>query len=196
MRSSSSQGPAAVGRRALLAAAAGGFAGLLVPRRALGTLLRGLSLQELGQASEHILVVTPLEATSRWETLGGRRRIVTDTRVRVEDVIAQAIPPGGELWVRTLGGTVGQRAALVLGEATLFPNQASVLFTTRFEGAYRVLGMAQGHYPLRPEADRALRLTLSPRAPELVGDGEPAMRVLPGLELGQARVLIRAAIGQ
>ena len=159
-------------------------------------MFRGLSLQELGQASEHILVVTALEATSAWETLGGRRRIVTDTRVRVDDVIAKATPPGAELWVRTLGGTVGERAALVLGEAALFPNQASVLFATRFEGAYRVLGMAQGHYPLRAEADRVLRLMLSPRAPDLVVDREPAMRVLPGQELAQAGVLIRTAIGQ
>lgn len=194
MRSLSGRAP--VSRRAILAAAACGLGGLLLSRRAHATLFRGLTVQELGQASEHVLVVTPLEASSRWETLGGRRRIVTDTRVRVEDVIAKASPQDGELWVRTLGGTVGERAALVFGEAALFPNQTSVLFTTRFEGAYRVLGMAQGHYPLRMDADRALRLMQSPRAPELLGDGEPAMRVLPGQELGHAGALIRTALGR
>ncbi len=184
------------GRRALLGAGACGLCALLLPRRAEASLFRGLSLLDLSQVSELILVATPLSASSHWETLGGRRRIVTDTRVRVEDVVAKSVPADGELLVRTLGGTVGERAALVYGEAALFLNQTSVLFMVQSAGALRVTGMAQGHYPLLADPSQTLHLTPSPRAPELVGDAEPAMHVLAGQELGHARALIRAALGQ
>ena len=184
------------GRRALLGVGACGLGALLLPRRAEASLFRGLSLLDLSQVSELILVATPLSASSHWETLGGRRRIVTDTRVRVEDVVAKSVPADGELLVRTLGGTVGDRAALVYGEAALFLNQTSVLFMVQSAGALRVTGMAQGHYPLLADPSQTLRLTPSPRAPELVGDAEPAMHVLAGQELGHARALIRAALGQ
>jgi hypothetical protein len=180
----------------MLGAALGGLGALLLPRRAEASLFRGLSVAELSQLSELILVATPLDASSHWETLGGRQRIVTDTRVRVEDVLAKSIPTDGELLVRTLGGTVGERAALVYGEAALFLNRTSVLFMVQSAGALRVTGMAQGHYPLFADASQTLRLTASPRAAELVGDAEPAMRVLAGQELGRARTLIRAALDQ
>jgi hypothetical protein len=180
----------------MLGVAACALSELLLQSRAQASLFRGLSLADLSQVSELILVATPLEASSHWETLGGRRRIVTDTRVRVEDVVAKAIPTDGELLVRTLGGTVGDRAALVYGEAALFLNQTSVLFMVQSEGVLRVTGMAQGHYPLFADPSQMLRLTPSPRAPELLGDAEPAMHVLAGQELGHARALIRAALGQ
>jgi len=192
-------GKTTFGRRALLAAAASGLGQLLLPGRAQASLFRGLSLAELSALSELIVVATPLSASSHWEVLGGRRRIVTDTVVRVEDVLAKSAPSEGELLVRTLGGSVGDRAALVYGEAALFPNQTSVLFMLQVAGVQRVTGMAQGHYPLLggDHDDRqTLRLTASPRAPELMGDGEPALHVLAGQELGRARTLIRAAIGQ
>jgi hypothetical protein len=183
-------------RRTVLAAAACGVCGLFLPRRAGATLFRGLSLEALAQASELIVVATPLAASSHWEMLGGRARIVTDTWVRVEDVLAKTPPSDGELVVRTLGGTVGERAALVYGEAALFLNQTSVLFTVRDAGVQRVTGMAQGHYPLRADADQAWRLMRSPRAPELIGEGEPAMLLLAGQELGRARTLIELALSR
>ncbi|MEP7048930.1 MAG: hypothetical protein ABJB12_01195 [Pseudomonadota bacterium] len=155
-----------------------------------------MSLPELVKLSELIVLVTPLEASAHWQMLGGRQRIVTDTRVRVEDVVAKNAPAEGELLVRTLGGTVGQRAALVYGEAALFLNQTSMLFMVRESGVLRVAGMAQGHYPVFADANQALRLMQSPRAPELLGEGEPAMRVLPGQELSRARVLVQAALRQ
>ena len=63
-------------------------------------------------------------------------------------------------------------------------------------GGQRVLGMAQGHYPIHADADQTLRLTRSPRAPELTGDAEPAIRILPGQELSRARTLIQLALGR
>jgi hypothetical protein len=189
-------GNLAMQRRAILSAAAFGVGEMLWPSRAEATLVRGLSLPALAEASEFILVATPLSASSHWQDLGGRRRIVTDTQVRVEDVLAKTVPSDGELLVRTLGGTVGDRAALVYGEAALWINETSVLFMVRDAGVQRVLGMAQGHYPIHADADQTLRLTRSPRAPELTGDAEPAMRILPGQELSRARTLIQLALGR
>ncbi len=189
-------GKAPLARRALLAAGVCGLGALLLPRMAQATLFRGLSLPELVKASELIVLATPLDASSHWEMLGGRQRIVTDTRVRVEDVVAKNAPSDGELLVRTLGGTVGERAALVYGEAALFLNQTSMLFMLRDAGVLRVTGMAQGHYPLFADANRALRLMQSPHPPELVGDAEPAMHILPGQELSRARALVQTALGQ
>jgi len=189
-------GNARMSRRATLAAAASGLGGLFWPNRAEASLFRALSLTVLAQASELILLATPLSASSHWESLGGRQRIVTDTRVRVEDVLAKAVPASGELVVRTLGGTVGDRAALVYGEAALFLDQTSVLFLGRDAGVARVTGMAQGHYPLYADSRQAVRLMQSPRAPELVGEDQPAMHLLAGQELGRARALIQAALSQ
>jgi hypothetical protein len=155
-----------------------------------------LTLPELSKLSELIVLATPLDASAHWQLVGGRQRIVTDTRVRVEDVVAKNAPAEGELLVRTLGGTVGERAALVYGEAALFLNQTSLLFMLREGGVLRVAGMAQGHYPLFADARQTVRLMQSPHAPELLGEGEPAMRVLPGQELSRARGLVQAALGQ
>ena len=184
-------------RRTLLAAAVCGLTEALLPKRAGATLFRGLSLPDLAQASEFILLATPLSASSHWEVLGGRRRIVTDTRVRVEDVIAKAVPSDGELMVRTLGGTVGELASLVYGEAALSLNETSVLFMVQTAEVHRVLGMAQGHYPVHADTKQALRLFQSPRAPELVGEGQQqAMQLLVGQELSRARTLIQSALSR
>ena len=189
-------GKAPLARRAFLAAGVCGVGALLVTRPAQATLFRGLSLSELVKASELIVLATPLDASSHWELLGGRQRIVTDTRVRVEDVVAKDAPRDGELLVRTLGGTVGERAALVYGEAALFLNQTSMLFMLRDAGVLRVTGMAQGHYPLFADSNQALRLMQSAHPPELVGEAEPAMHLLPGQELSHARALVQTALGQ
>ena len=59
----------------MLGVAACGLSQLLLQSRAEASLFRALSLADLSQLSELILVATPLEASSHWETLGGRRRI-------------------------------------------------------------------------------------------------------------------------
>src|SRR6476661_8280066 len=96
-----------ISRREALAGAACGVCGLLVPSVAGATVLKGLTLEELSKLSKRILVGTALEANAHYETIGGRRRIVTDTRVRVDDMIHEGSSSDSELLVRTLGGTVG-----------------------------------------------------------------------------------------
>lgn len=179
----------------MLGAAALGFGELCLPRLARATLFRGLSLEELAQTSQLIVLGTALEADSHWETLGGRRRIVTDTRVRVDDVLEKG-SPDSEVMVRTLGGTVGDIAALVPGEALLNLHERAVLFLSPQARVQRVTGMAQGHYPLLVDAKKTWRLTPSPRGAELVGKANLAVKRLTGLELPQARALIREALAK
>jgi len=185
-------------RRVFLGAVAAGFSGFAGIRSAEATLLRGLSLEQLSKGSDHIVLGTALDSSSHWEVLGGRRRIVTDTRVRVDDVIAQGVPADLELQVRTLGGTIGDVAALVYGEAQLSLNETCMLFLSNDGGGVRrVLGMAQGHYPLGRDASHVMRLQASPRMPELVGKGSPfAVHRLVGAELSQARTWVREAIAK
>lgn len=164
-------------------------------REAHATLVRGLSLEELAGQSRRILVGRALDATSHWVTLGGRRRIVTDTRLRVEDVVAKEKPEDSEILVRTLGGTVGDVGALVHGEAELAYDEPCMVFLrVSSDGVHRVTGMAQGHYPIFPDAKRVLRLRASPRASEIVGNERIALRRLVGRELGEARVLVNEAL--
>lgn len=185
-------------RREALGALAAGTGGVLFAGRAEATLLRGLSLPALAQSSDHIVLATALESNAHWEVLGGRRRIVTDTRVRIDDVLGQSTPEDPELLVRTLGGSIGEVAALVFGEAMLSSDEPCVLFlVNQGAGVRRVNGMAQGHYPLAADARNVMRLLSSPRTPELVGNNKPfAVERLVGQPLSGARVLVREALRQ
>lgn len=164
-------------------------------RVAHATTLRALTLEELSQESERILVGTALDASSHWATVGGRRRIVTDTRWRVEDAIAKGAPRDAEVMIRTLGGRVGDVGAIVHGEAELALEEQSVLFLRNLpDGAHRVLGMSQGHYPLRADTERVLRLLASPRSGEVAASERAALRRLVGRRLPEARVMIHGAL--
>src|SRR5512135_3022274 len=69
-------------------------------------------LDALVEESSAACVVTPVEAKSVWEN----GRIYTYTRVRVERTLAGAAS-GAEVWVQTMGGSVGDIGQLVDGEA-------------------------------------------------------------------------------
>jgi hypothetical protein len=150
--------------------------------------MRSLSLPSLVQGSRHIVVLTPLAAESHYEELGRRRRVVTDTRVRVEEALAKS-SPGSELLVRTLGGTIGDMGELVHGQARLSIGEACVAFLLPGPDAlYYVNGMAQGHYPL----SSARRLLQSPDLPEILDFQSSAVKALVGRELSPVREQLRA----
>src|SRR5687767_275799 len=96
-----------------------GMAGLMTTaRRADATVVRAVSVEELVRRSHGVLVATPLERMAEWARVGGTRRIVTLTRVRVEETVA-GVNEDSELLVRTLGGRIGDIGQLVDGEAEL-----------------------------------------------------------------------------
>lgn len=178
-------------RRGFVRALAAGAAGTLVGGSAQASLARAVGLDELTSRSEHVLLAEPLDASSVWEQIGRRRHIVTYTRVRALEVLAGSDPRQEELMLRTLGGRVGELGELVHGEAILTLGERSVLFVMPADGALAVTAMAQGHYPLARDRAGLERLLRSPQARELVGEAGAAVRRLPGLELREARSLLK-----
>jgi hypothetical protein len=178
-----------ISRRAILAAA-----GVeLLPRLASATWVRGMSLQELVSRSRHAVIGTPLDARCLYITLGGRRLLVTETRLRVDGVLALEPPGEAELAVRTLGGQLDGVGELVHGQAEFLRDQLCVGFFERApDGACWVTGMAQGHYPLE-SADASFRLRASPQLPVIRDWEQSAVKRLVGTRLSEAEGLIAEA---
>lgn len=181
-------------RRSLLRAGGVGLAALLLPEAAEASVFRALSIEALVGASERVSLVNALAAECHYQDIAGARRIVTDTRVRVERPIRGSTSES-ELMVRTLGGIVGNQGERVDGEAALVLGESALLFLLRLEdGEHGVVGMAQGHYPLRADGSGLRRLRLSPRLPPVVrANGVPASARLAGLAIDAAAQLIREA---
>jgi hypothetical protein len=180
-------------RRGLLLGMGSGALVTAVGGPAHATVVRSVSLPALARGSRGIAVVTPLTSESHYEDLGRRRRIVTDTRVRLEENLAKADGLDRELLVRTLGGSVGREGERVHGQVQWALSKACVAFLLQGpDGIFYVNGMSQGHYPLLERAERLL--TTSPDLPEIVGFDSSAVKVLSGTALGRARSLIRAAV--
>lgn len=125
------------------------------PREADASVAIAATLEDLARASTVIARVTPLDRTSAWE--GGR--IVTTTRVRVDEIVAGSTGADPrrtrQLHVRTLGGRVGDIGQLVEGEAAFASSEPSIVFLAALpplpgppgslaEPAYVVAGRAQG----------------------------------------------------
>lgn len=158
-----------------------------------------LSLDELVAASRMVVVGTPIARESKWEEIGGGKRIVTYTRVQVDRAVDGQAP--GEVVVRTLGGTVGKIGQYVSGEAALSTGTPALLFLSGDGAALHVTAMAQGHYPVVRDDQGVARLRKSPDAGALLPRRGPqisAQEVLVGtkLEEGEAAVVrVRQARG-
>jgi hypothetical protein len=178
-------------RRSLGALGALAF-GLTFSERAEATLVRGLSLRALSTKSQRALVGVAFDARSHVVEVGGQRRIVTDTRLGVREVVFGGAT--SEIIVRTLGGRVDGVGELVSGQPELELGRAGVLFL--FEGPeaiHHVVGMAQGHFPLLADGRGRERLSASPKLPKIADFAESAVRKLAGLELPRARSLVLEA---
>jgi hypothetical protein len=180
-------------RRSLLGLAGGSAAVALLPQPAHATLVTGLTLRQLVARSAHIVVVSALDASCFFTTIGGRRCIVTETRVEVHDLLGGQAPVSQVLSVRTLGGKVGGMGELVLGQASFSVSTPDVAFLKLgADGAYWFVGMAQGHYPLYGEGpDETLRH--SANLPEIREFSTSAVKALDRQRLGAARRLIGEA---
>jgi hypothetical protein len=159
--------------------------------RAEATVARSLSLEGLVRGATQVLIVTALASESRFVELGRRRRVVTDTRVRVAEQVLAGRATSSELLVRTLGGSVGDLAEVVHGQPRLASGEACVAFLLEGpDGLHYFQGMAQGHYPLNRSAERLL--LASPDLPTLLGYDGSAVRQLAGSPLRTARERILA----
>lgn len=160
--------------------------------RAEATVARSLSLEGLVRRASQVVIFTALASESRFVELGRRRRIVTDTRVRVAEQVLPGRNTSSELLVRTLGGSVGDLAEVVHGQPRLSSDEACVAFLLEGpDGLHYFNGMAQGHYPLSRAAERML--LQSPELPTLLGYDASAVKQLAGSPLRVARERILAA---
>jgi hypothetical protein len=111
-------------------------------------------MSELVTGATLVVAGTPVDSRSVWENDASARgrRIVTYTRVKVDRVVDGA--PRAEVWIRTLGGEVGDIGQQVAGEAVLRPAQPSLFFLRdRTDGTQVVVGMGQGQYLLESRGD-------------------------------------------
>jgi hypothetical protein len=180
-------------RRATLGAVGAVVGVQFLARVASATLVRGMSLPELVSRSRHVVIATPLEARCSYLSIGGRNRLITETRLRIEGGLG--LEPAGELElaVRTLGGVLDGVGELVHGQAEFQRNRLCVGFLTRApDGACWVTGMAQGHYPLEDDG-AGLVLRASPQLPTIRDWEQSAVRRLVGARLAQAEGLIAQA---
>lgn len=162
----------------------------------------------LVEESSAAAVVTPIETSTVWEGA----RIVTYTHARVDEVLAGSC--GGEVWIRTLGGVLGDVGQQVEGEAVFSVGSRYAVFLKPSlvgGGAMAVTARMQGEFPLHEDAAiHSLRVastlragTLSPSpatvlrlqphaalAPEAV---QPAFSVLAGKSLDETRKLVASA---
>lgn len=176
---------------------------LLSPSEAHARVSIAYSLDELVAASPWALVVTPTEKRSLWEHVAGSRRIVTYTKLQIDDAV-YGDGMGGSLWVRTMGGAVGKIGQLVSGEAQLDVGKPAILFLAQAKaGTYVVSGAAQGHFPVvvdNKDDGEIRKLTYSPAVGKLIprksDKGEPRttiQQVLVGSTVDDAISKIRAS---
>jgi hypothetical protein len=180
------------GRRDFLQCCGAGLLGAAWPRSAAGA-ATAARLGDLVLRSRAVAVATSLGGEGRWETRDGSRRIVTTSRVRIDELLC-GDATGSEVWVRTLGGRVGNIGQVVHGEALLLRDEPCVVFLhDHAEGVHSVTGLAQGHYPLRADAGGVLLLQRSPLRGDLVETADSASGLLVGQTLGEGKARIRSA---
>jgi hypothetical protein len=161
--------------RAALVGAGSLAAVLAVAAPADASLHLEVSLQHLVTVSDLVIEATPQESKSVWEDLPSvGRRIVTYTRVSVEQSV-YGTPPG-EVWVRTLGGQVGNLGQKVEGEAVLASGDRQLLFLKAGDaGTHRVVEMAQGQYLIQEES-QVRRVKASPYLGKVIPDKDQEAR--------------------
>jgi hypothetical protein len=137
-----------------------------------------LTLDDLVDKSDVVVVVTPKSKSARWEA----GRIVTYTTVVVDTPVGGGPAAGESLVVRTMGGVVGDIGQKVFGEATLPLGTPMVLFlrdlpkplvATSVAGARSVTGMAQGALPIVVGTDKVQRIGPSAASLTLVPPPNP-----------------------
>jgi hypothetical protein len=163
---------------------------VLVPTDAHASVSIAVGYDALVKDADAVGVVTPVESKTVWE----EGRIVTYTRVKVDQNVAGDLGTGADGWVRTLGGVVGKIGQLVDGEPVFTASKSSLVFLRKFKGTgtWEVAARAQGQYPIvvddtdktRPAGQRrvmrsnAAGMLLPPKAASTVTAGPPAAGVV------------------
>ncbi|MBM4361416.1 MAG: hypothetical protein FJ104_01955 [Deltaproteobacteria bacterium] len=181
-----------IGRRVMLGGLSGLAAALAMPAPAAASVAVALPLAEMVRRSRHVLVGRPIDAQSRWETVGRRSRIVTYSLVRVEQGLEDDTP-AGEVLVRSLGGAVGDIGQIVHGEAVLALGEPAAVFLSELDpSVFAVTAMSQGHFPVAADAAGVARLRAGVTSLELLAAAGGAVQRLQGRSVPEAESLVRA----
>jgi hypothetical protein len=182
------------GRRGALITFAAALMTTLIPGAADAGVARAVALRELVRQSRYVVVGASVEAISRWEDVGKSRRIVTYHRFVVDRGLGSKRPAEKELWVRTLGGRVGDIGQIVHGEAAFTPGEtAAVFLAPGADGVLRVTAMSLGHFPVLTDKAGMPRLTASPALSKIVGPGPSAVDKLVGRTIAEADSMVQRA---
>jgi hypothetical protein len=165
------------------------------------TVVRAVPLGALVEASDWIVVATVTDAKSHYADVGGARRVVTDTTLQLDLPLTLDRSGAGEasdtLTVRTLGGTMGTVAHVVLGEAALRPGSTNLLFLRQADdGEFHVSAMAQGEYVVSTDDDGQLRLHRSSGLDAITNPEQSAVAALSNRTLEQAEALVAVNAGK
>ncbi len=144
------------------------------------TVSASVRFDQLLEESSAVAEATPIDTRSLWEG----DRIVTYTRMRVQRLVAGHL--AGDIWVRTLGGEVGDLAQIVEGQATFPLDRPSLLFlrvhvdliTGKPTESFVVVERAQGQFPVVTSAGKPPRLALAP---------DPGLLLPPSARTGAAK---------
>jgi len=153
-----------------------------------------VSLDELLASSSFVVVAKAGERKSVWEEMPSGRRIVTYTRLDIERTVVGE--SATSVWVRTLGGVVGDVGQWVSGEAVIPEGSRSLLFLHKAGPTIVVTAMAQGHYPVLATESGTPRLASSPDAGTILprpGPSIAAREQLVGATLDRAILTIEEA---
>ena len=129
---------------------------VLVPtRRADASIEIIVAFDDLVRDSTSVGIMTPVEQKAIWED----GRIVTYTRVHVDETVAGDLAAGDEAWVASLGGIVGDVGQTVNGEPQLRVGVPALLFLRpdRAPGLRVVTARAQGYFGVRWDAAAKVR---------------------------------------
>lgn len=147
-----------------------GLAAALLAASAQATVLTQMSVQELTQQADLVVIAQVQDQWVQWHEDIGRVR--TYTRVRLLDVLVRDLgteQAGTEVVIAQEGGFLEDQdwGVYVAGNARLAVGEVAVLFLTRGE-YYYVLGMEQGKYSVSADADEIERVYRTATVPVMV----------------------------
>jgi hypothetical protein len=160
------------------------------------TVVAAIPLADLVGMSEWVVVATVKSARSHYETIGGSRRMVTDTELSIDEALMPNRSSNGvetaTLTVRTLGGTIGDVAQYVPGEAVLAQGTTHLLFVDEgSDSVFRVSAMAQGQYPITLDEQGKRKLLPSPGLDVVIHPEQSAVATLAGHSVEQAQAMLQ-----
>ena len=155
---------------------------VLVPGRAgvlRASLLRAMSLGELTQVADSIVVGNVVSVSAAWDPR--HRRILSTIEVDVEESWKGSWSSNRRIVIVQPGGSVGEMEMTVGGMPSFSVGEKSLLFL-QGQRPCRVVGMAQGKRTLVWNAPREQWLAEAP-------DGDDVVEVGPGAKLRQVKHL-------